>query len=137
MEPQYLSAYGILKRGFTLDLTKVPEATFVGTGEIAGANLYRIGSGVGLRFVEDPNRVVKVEVFEIKPGLWQWLDDIESNGLVYIRKQVTVKVTSAYDDLFINMTAWVYEHIYYPESWYNETRLIKDGIYKNEGRHDV
>src|SRR5260370_42631174 len=110
IEPNKLFVYGILKRGFQLDLTK-RGCKFIGEAQIQGANLYGIGhkwdgenwSGVGLRFlglpVEDPIRVVHGEIFEIPDGplefpnegdrqwyeerhrnLWDWLDGIDQNG---------------------------------------------------------
>lgn len=137
MIPQYLAVYGILKKGFALDLNKIPEATFVGPGIINGANLYRIGTGVGLRFVEDPNRVAKVEVYDIKPGLWSWLDMIEANGMAYTRKVVSTFVDVDHPLEGIQKLAfdtWVYEHSF-PGMKY--TRLIEDGNYTYEGRYDV
>lgn len=108
-----LMVYGILKRGFDLDLTK-RGCKLLGECQLSGANLYGLGykdatgswTGVGLRLVEDPNRVAQGELFEIpergaysKDGFmsysdtWRWLDSIEQNGHCYTRKIVEIKPT--------------------------------------------
>lgn len=125
-----LFVYGILKRGYQLDLTE-ENAKFLGEAQLHSANLYRFGNGVGLRFVEDPNRVAQGEVFEIRPSMWPWLDQIEANGFAYTRKIVWVYCPNAcaekdlvHDDGYVE--AWVYEHTY-PGSEYK--RLIENGVY--------
>jgi len=141
MQPNTLFVYGILKRGFQLDLTE-RGAKFIGEAQLPGAILYRIGhGGVGLRLVEDPNRVAYGEVFEIPGpgklahhdirGLWPWLDEIEANGLAYKRKVVKVLLEKMPDndmDLpYETVDAWVYEHTY-PGARYD--RPIDSGKYE-------
>lgn len=113
MENNKLFVYGILKRGYELDLTNY-GAKFIGEAYIEGATLYGIGprdrwetvrkdgiwqryQGVGLRLNTypwsegDPSGVVAHgELWEVPPSLWRWLDDIEQNGRVYTRKIVPV-----------------------------------------------
>jgi gamma-glutamylcyclotransferase (GGCT)/AIG2-like uncharacterized protein YtfP len=109
-----LFVYGILKRGFGADLTYQPGGKFLGRASLIGAQLYHIGSGVGLRFVNDNRVRAWGEVFDIKTeGLWHHLDRMESNGLSYTRKIVNVDLKSAYSvDAEQTVRAWVYEHTY-------------------------
>lgn len=125
-----LFVYGILKRDKELDLRK-EGAKFLGEASINGANLYRIGSGVGLRLVEDPTRVAHGEVFQIdRASMWHWLDQIEANGFCYTRKIVRVECPGnggkEFDFQDGYMNAWVYEHTY-PDFRYNN--LIENGVY--------
>ena len=126
MNPNVLFVYGILKRGFQLDLEQ-RGAKFLGEAQLPGAILYRIGhGGVGLRLVEDLNKVAYGEVFEIphcrpdRYAEWGWLDEIENNGLVYTRKVVPVHFPKSNADLL----TWVYEHTY-PSARYD--RPIESG----------
>src|SRR6267378_5381684 len=118
-----LFVYGILKRGFELDLRG--KAKFIDTAQLDGAILYRVGSGVGLRFTEDVNRTVYGEVFKIPKGLWKWLDMIESNGFAYTRRIVEVGIGHHEADIGW-VKAWVYEHTF-PNMRYD--RPIIDGIF--------
>jgi gamma-glutamylcyclotransferase (GGCT)/AIG2-like uncharacterized protein YtfP len=120
--------YGILKRGFSADLTKY-GGKFLGKAEIVGANLHPIGGGVGLRFTEDTRRVAYGELFEIPNELWRWLDSIESNGFAYTRKIVPVILhnDSSGGEVILDMlNAWVYEHTF-PDMRYREP--FEDGVY--------
>jgi gamma-glutamylcyclotransferase (GGCT)/AIG2-like uncharacterized protein YtfP len=118
MENNKLFCYGILQRGHELDLTQASlGGKFLGEALIQGANLYRIGSGVGLRLVEDPHKVAHGELFEIPDTLWPWLDDIEQNGFCYTRKIVEVHMDNARgleaeELLLYPVKAWVYVHSY-------------------------
>jgi gamma-glutamylcyclotransferase (GGCT)/AIG2-like uncharacterized protein YtfP len=142
-----LMVYGILKRGFALDLTK-RGCKFLGEAQLPGANLYGMGykdatrtwTGVGLRLVEDPNRVAYGELFEMPESpevehgsrLWHWLDSIEQNGHCYTRKIVAVKLPivccNECDEVVKHETehAWVYEHTF-PGCKYDEHNLIENG----------
>lgn len=135
MENNKLFVYGILKRGYELDLAK-QGAKFLGEAEIPNATLYGIGhrfyternkqyySGVGLRLDEGPNGVAlgaKGELWEIPDHLWKWLDQIEQNGFCYTRKIVSVIVPTrknwtngfiGYDMEYPQVDAWTYEHTY-------------------------
>ena len=126
MKNNRLFVYGILRRGFELDLTN-PEygCKFLGEAQINGANLYRIGSGVGLRLVEDPKRWAHGELFEIPHKLWRWLDQIEQNGYCYTRKIVKVEHinTLGYPE---DIDAWIYEHTFPGFEYKN---LIESGKY--------
>jgi gamma-glutamylcyclotransferase (GGCT)/AIG2-like uncharacterized protein YtfP len=144
----YLFVYGILKRGYELDLEDDNRGQFLGEATLDRANLYRIGDGVGLRFVKDPNRVAQGEVFRIhSQSVWRWLDSIEQNGRVYTRKIVTVHMENARsacggvhheegkgcadcrkaEELLLEpVEAWVYEHTY-PGMQYSDYNLIEGG----------
>jgi|SRR6267378_234468 len=124
LKSDFLFVYGILKRGFILDLTR--RAEFIGEAMLPSAILYKIGSGVGLRFIEDNNRKVYGEVFKIPSRLWEWLDDIESNGVAYTRKIVEVAVGNPEGPDYGWMMAWVYEHTF-PGMKYD--RPILNGVY--------
>jgi len=126
MEPNRLFVYGILKRGFELDLGRY-GATFIGEAKLPGAQLYGMGVGVGLRMVYDLNQIATGEVWEIPDDLWTWLDAIERNGINYKRIVEVPWVTAkpvhpvfGADDEFVPqlMEAWVYQHIYYPAEDY-------------------
>lgn len=118
-----LFVYGILKRGFELDLRDY-GCTFVGEAALPGAILYGLGGryeentnpskyhGVGLRFSEDPERVAHGEVFDVPDFLWHWLDQIENNGFSYTRKVVQAKMEVAPEDGLHNVDVWVYEHTF-------------------------
>ena len=125
----YLFVYGILKRGFILDLTY--RAEFIGEAVLPGAILYSIGNGVGLRFTEDIQREVYGEVFNISLKLWKWLDSIESNGFAYTRKIVDVGVGNPEGPDFGWMNAWVYEHTF-PGMKYDKP--ILNGVYNSNIR---
>ena len=126
-----LFVYGILKRGYDLDL-KNYGAKFLSEASIKGATLYGIGfrhrhlqdvepnrvySGVGLAF-KDPAGVAYGEIFEVPDGLWNWVDTIEQNGLCYTRKIVQCELVNMpayamYDtDAERIVNAWCYEYTY-------------------------
>lgn len=130
MENNRLFCYGILKRGYELDLTNYgvngSKTKFIGEASIKGATLYGIGhhfgldrdfSGVGLAF-KDPDGVAYGEIFEIPSGLWNWLDTIEQNGFCYTRKIVQCELVNMpayamYDtDAERVVNAWVYEYVF-------------------------
>lgn len=121
-----LFVYGILKRGFELDLRG--KAKFVDTAQLDGAILYRVGSGVGLRLTEDASRTVYGEVFKIPQGLWKWLDMIESNGFAYTRRIVEVCLGNPEGPDGGWVKAWVYEHTY-PGMKYD--RPIENGVFEH------
>ncbi len=124
---EYLFVYGILKRGFILDLTY--RAEFIGEARLPGAILYRIGSGVGLRFTEDLTKQAYGEVFKIPQKLWEWLDSIEWNGINYTRKVVWAELTGKRELAgdWGNVRTWVYEHTA-KGMVYNSP--IEDGVYR-------
>lgn len=130
MIPNKLFVYGILKRGFQLDLTKY-GCKFLGEALLNGAVLHKIGEGVGLRFSPDPLQVAYGEVFEVDDeGLWAWLDEIENNGNVYKRSITTTCVEDGRDGLK-EVEAWVYEHIVYAN--YRELPVFEDGVFPQGG----
>src|SRR5712691_7460722 len=118
MENNKLFVYGILKRGYELDLEHF-GAKFIGEAHINGATLYGIGRitdheahpnegrefhGVGLRLPKEDwqlseedlrvqqTKVAHGELWVIPDKLWKWLDEIEQNGYCYTRKVVDVKL---------------------------------------------
>lgn len=145
-----LFVYGILKRGYELDLAD-HGATFLGEAHIPGAILYGIGRnyhdgeldggrgggreyhGVGLGLDKDPNGVAHGELWDVT-GLWDWLDGIEQNGFCYTRKIVPVclpvKFEKEYREKYPNavgiemVSAWVYEYTY---PGFNYANPIKSG----------
>lgn len=139
MRTSKLAVYGILKRGFSLDLSK-PEygGKFLDDGIIQSAQLHAISYGVGLRFVEDPLQVAHVELFEIPDELWDWLDQIESNGRVYTRKVVQVHVEDLYKGYDLTTNAWVYEHMFLntQEEYDKYYPKIESGRYEMRGAYD-
>lgn len=120
-----LFVYGILKRGFQLDLTK-EGATFVGEATLQPANLYAIGGGVGLR-IEDEGKAYG-EVFEIPETMWRWLDRIENNPYTYMRQLVEVMVYPT-DAPAYELEAYVYVH-QHPEYF---DGVIESGNYQRTG----
>jgi gamma-glutamylcyclotransferase (GGCT)/AIG2-like uncharacterized protein YtfP len=129
MKNNLLFCYGILMRNFELDLSQY-GGKFIQEDEVRG-RLYSIGSGVGLRLSVlpvPPDIRAKGEVWEVPEKLWGWLDSIEGNGRVYIRR--LVKTISAYE-------CWTYEHIYYdyeaPQKYGTLYPLIPDGVYRRGG----
>jgi gamma-glutamylcyclotransferase (GGCT)/AIG2-like uncharacterized protein YtfP len=122
----YLFVYGILKRGFSLDLSS--KAEFIGEAILPGARLYRIGGGVGLRFTIENSSDVFGEVFRIPKGLWKWLDSIEHNGISYTRRIVGAEVGNPEGPDFGWMRVWVYEHTY-PGMVYDDP--IENGRFEN------
>jgi len=109
-----LFVYGILKRGFSLDLRNY-DAQFIDKAEFPGAKIYRIGSGVGLSLSKDITDIVYGEVFRIPHSLWGWLDDIEGHPYNYKREIQHIYCPKAckskdlvYMDGYIN--AYVYIH---------------------------
>jgi gamma-glutamylcyclotransferase (GGCT)/AIG2-like uncharacterized protein YtfP len=134
-ECDLLFVYGILKRGFSLDLSKY-GGEFLGEAELHEANIYSIGGGVGLRFALNNHDTVHGEVFRIPKRLWGWLDDIEGNPYHYKREVVHVHMDyvrgdnekAAEEMLLEPVKAWVYVHQYPHEN--NPKRLIKSGRYE-------
>jgi len=107
-----LFVYGILKRGFQLDLEK-HQAQFIGLAAIEGASLRPIGGGVGLRFEKDVSQIAYGELFRVPTYLWPWLDYLENNGFTYTRKMVDVNVFAEDASIVEGVVpAWVYEHTY-------------------------
>lgn len=134
-ESDYLFVYGILKRGFELDLSS--KAEFIGEACLLGAKLYRISNGVGLRFTDNLlEDEVYGEVFKIPQGLWKWLDFIEANGFAYTRKIGDVHLLRVLSDdldraeelLLEPIKAYVYEHTF-PGMHYD--RPIDNGRFEN------
>jgi len=128
VNPKLLMVYGILKKGYELDLSEY-GAKFIGECHIPGAILYGIGKnwnheshpnegrefhGVGLGLDKDPDRVAHGELWEIPDTLWDWLDQIEQNGFCYTRKVVQVRVTDPVSEApeYQYTNAWVYEYSY-------------------------
>lgn len=134
MKPNKLFCYGILMRGFSLDLEK-EGCKFLGEAVLKPANLYRIGDGVGLR-IEDDGKVYG-EVFEVQDHLWRWLDRIEGHPYVYMRQQVQVMLSPVHADLE-NPAAmdeeaecWTYVH-QIPEAL---GELIESGKYESDSEY--
>lgn len=142
MENNTLAVYGILKKGYELDLLK-EGCEFLGEGFIAGSRLYGIGgrhtpshksrySGVGLRLDVGPSGVddARVQLFKIPSTLWNWLDGLENNGVTYTRKVVKVecpaKGASEFDFTNGYTLAWVYEHSY---KGFGPETLIEGGVF--------
>lgn len=138
VNPTKLFVYGILKRGYELDLAEY-GAEFIGEAYIPGAILYGIGKnwhheshpnegrefhGVGLVLDEDTERVAHGELWNIPDTLWDWLDQIEQNGFCYTRKVVKVDVTSILEckhgnPISVVQDAWVYEYTHPAMKWEN------------------
>lgn len=130
MQPNKLFCYGILKRGFSLDLEKM-GGKFLGEAILKPANLYRIGDGVGLR-IEDEGKVYG-EVFEIeREKTWLWLDRIEGHPYTYMRQQVQVMVScDEGGPQLIEMECWTYVH-QHPEYM---GELIESGNYESDSEY--
>jgi len=108
IEPcELLFVYGILKRGFELDLER-EGAKFIGEGVLKNANIYRIGDGVGL-LLEDEGKVYG-EIFKIPNRLWKWLDAIEGHPHTYMRQLVEPILWDEHDASSTYVKAWVYVH---------------------------
>jgi gamma-glutamylcyclotransferase (GGCT)/AIG2-like uncharacterized protein YtfP len=118
-------AYGILKRGFELDLSQY-GGKFVSTASVRGT-LYHISSGVGLRLGGD--KIAHGELWEIPRTLWGWLDKIEGVEYnVYARRLVQL--------IDGESSAYLYEHMGFTGDgpyldWYYENRLteIEGGVF--------
>jgi len=131
-ETTKLFVYGILKKGFALDLTQrgVP---FFHTAHLPEASLYRIHSGVGMKLDRDPLREgVYGEIFELEnhAHLWDWLDRIEGVAHGVYERKLMFPVTNLGDAQHRDVQAipcWGYVHTMFPSDWYNEDRLITTG----------
>ncbi len=117
MESNRLFCYGILKRGFELDLRRY-GAEFIDSSKMYYAKIYQIGSGVGLTMSDEGTDVVHGELFRIPDDLWGWLDRIEGHPYNYKRE---VK------DVSDACQAWVYVH-QHPSCF---GKQIKSGRYEN------
>ena len=118
VKPNKLFAYGILKKGFSLDLSR-EGAKFIGEAILQPANLYSIGAGVGL-LLEDEGKV-HGEVFEIPERMWKWLDQIEGHPHLYQRQRVWPVLAHSNDEI----EAYVY--VYQRPEYLG--RLIESGNY--------
>jgi gamma-glutamylcyclotransferase (GGCT)/AIG2-like uncharacterized protein YtfP len=138
MQNNKLFCYGILKRGYELDLTEL-GAKFLGEAHIEGATLFGIGrymrrhrgdrefAGVGLKLSREGEfSTAHGELFEIPDSLWSYLDDIENNGVYYTRKIVEVQVVDKDGAGVTPVDAWVYEHNY---NSFIEDQIIKGGVF--------
>ncbi len=123
MESKLLFVYGILKRGFPLDLER-EGCKFLGEAVLQGANIYHIGSGVGLR-IEDEGKVYG-EVFKIPDRLWRWLDSIEGHPYNY-RREIAEPILYKQGDAGIPVEAYIYVH-QHPQ-YFNG--LIESGRFEN------
>lgn len=125
MKPDLLFVYGILKRGYSLDLSK-EGGKYLGEAVLKGANLYRIGDGVGLQLADEGK--VHGEVFEIADDwVWRWLDGIEGHPYLYRRELVQVWLSPVNQEFY----AWVYVH-QLPE-YFGE--LIESGKYESDSEY--
>lgn len=115
-----LFVYGILKRGFQLDLRN-KECIFLGEAILPSANLYHLGGGVGMK-MEEGGRAFG-EVFDIPPDLWAWLDRIEGHPYNY-RRIIVEPILYKLGDGGINVETWAYE---FPHP---TGPVIDDGKYK-------
>ena len=114
-----LFVYGILKKGFSLDLSR-EGAKFIGEAILQPANIYSIGAGVGLLLEEEGK--VHGEVFEIpNERMWKWLDQIEGHPHLYQRQIVWPVLTHSNDEV----EAYVY--VYQRPEYLG--RLIESGNY--------
>lgn len=104
-----LFVYGILKRGFPLDL-KQYGGKFLGKARIAGTQLYHIGGGVGLRKTADLEAKAVGELWEIPNSLWRWLDDIEQNGFCYTREWFNAEFVFKEDGDLTSAQAYVHSY---------------------------
>lgn len=129
-ETNLLFVYGILKRGFSLDLSLDKGCKFIGEAQLPGASLHAIGMGVGMRL--HTTNTAHGEVFEIPERLWKWLDGIEgvAHG-VYARTLVKPAVTieHAGHKEIETVDAFAYEHVMWPSERYNAGNLIESGLY--------
>jgi gamma-glutamylcyclotransferase (GGCT)/AIG2-like uncharacterized protein YtfP len=124
-----LFVYGILKRGFPLDLRR-HGAEFLGEARIKGAKLLKINEGVGLRWSNDPFEVAYGEIFSIPDDLWPWLDAIESNGQVYTRTLAMARTGKGFSTPDEVMQVQVYLHTYYGADKYEKLPVIEGGRFK-------
>jgi len=115
-----LFVYGILKRGFQLDLEK-KGCKFLGEAVLPGANLYHLGSGVGMKVADDGGAYG--EVFEIPPNLWPWLDSIEGHPHNY-RRVIVEPILCNLGEGGMNVKTWAYE---FP---HHTGPIIKSGKYE-------
>ncbi len=124
MEPNLLFVYGILKRGFELDLRRY-DAEFIGPATLNEAKIHQIGSGVGLTLSPNVQDVVHGEIFRIPDDLWGWLDRIEGHPFNY-KREIAAPVRRI-DGGMEMMRTWVYVH-QHPSCF---GKQIKSGRYEN------
>ena len=125
MNPDKLFVYGILKRGFQLDLEK-RGAKFIGKAILLDAALYCLGSGVGMKL--EPGKVAHGEVFKIPKDKWSWLDSIEGHPYNYRRVIVEPLLTNL-GEAGMTMKTWAYEFPHPTQS------IIESGNYEYMERY--
>jgi len=103
----YIFVYGILRKGYSYGLEK-QGGEYIGPARVEDAKLYHIGWGVGMR--HEPGKLAKGDLFRIPNSLWEHLDAIEGNGVVYTREIVNVKACTSTGIEVI--PAWAYFHTY-------------------------
>ena len=121
MECNLLYVYGILKRGYAADLSKM-GAKFISEATMQNSQLYWIGKdrmGVGLRFEQDKGPA-QGEIWEIPESLWSYLDDIEGVKYNVYKRILTYPLLVKIE---VAVQAYVYAHIYYEneaKKYYND-----------------
>jgi len=133
MEPNLLTVYGILKRGYSLDLER-EGCKFLGTVQVPNTNLYSIGEGVGL--LREDGGLSFGELFEVPERLWRWLDGIEGHPYTYRRELITVWLEGEpQPDFSIEdgpaVESWIYVH-QRPEYFSGK---IESGRYEQGGHY--
>lgn len=84
---ELMFVYGTLKRGFR-NHHLIKNSKFIGDGVIKGYAMYDLGSFPGIK--KDENEEVKGEVFEIDQNTLKRVDQLESEGYLYIRTRADV-----------------------------------------------
>jgi len=107
MRNQFVFVYGSLKHGFPL-AGNLAGCTWVGNGKLEGASLLSLGAYPALIF----NRCatgVQGEIYLLpadrEEEMLEWLDAIESEGILYKRVQVDVELLTE------PLRCWVYVYM--------------------------
>jgi gamma-glutamylcyclotransferase (GGCT)/AIG2-like uncharacterized protein YtfP len=108
-----LAVYGILRKGYALDLEHA-GCKFEYEAKMPYIDLYRIQEGVGARVSLERDHQAQIEVFTIpNEHTWSWLDEIETNGVVYTRTEKQVITPDGKVD-----SVWIYLHTMFPPDVY-------------------
>lgn len=104
--------YGTLKHGHGLHyvLSDDDSTMYCADGDVVGHALIDLGPFPGMIPSEDPDSVVRGEVYEVSSATLRKLDNVEGEGSLYDRKEVWVELYGVGGGVSAKAFAYIYRH---------------------------
>ena len=102
--PDKVFVYGTLMKGHGNHGYYLSQSEFLGKGEVTGYALYAVSSFPGI--VPEGGEKVKGEVYIVDRDTLKRLDSLESEGSLYLRKQVEVLI----DGQIVQAWTYIWNH---------------------------